>query len=117
MSLTDEQLSEIHDVDDLRKIALDVLDLNTSAHYASGANDRHTLHENIAAFRRLRLRPRVLTNVENVDTSTSVIGKSTDRVSFSIAELVPIEIQLEPPAPRVTRKSQLVQARRNHTAV
>jgi 4-hydroxymandelate oxidase len=41
---------------------------------AAGADDEITLAENIAAWRRLRLRPRVLNDVEKVDTGASILG-------------------------------------------
>lgn len=40
----------------------------------SGAGDMETLHDNQEAFRRYKLRPRVLRNVADVDTSTSILG-------------------------------------------
>jgi 4-hydroxymandelate oxidase len=43
-------------------------------YYAGGADDEVTLADNIAAWRRLRLRPRVLRDVSVVDTSAKVLG-------------------------------------------
>lgn len=43
-------------------------------YYAGGADDELTLADNLAAWRRLRLRPRVLRDVSVVDTSTTVLG-------------------------------------------
>eukprot|EP01018_Ginkgo_biloba_P027660 Gb_37119 [translate_table: standard] len=42
--------------------------------YAGGAEDEWTLKENIAAFQRIRLRPRILVDVSHVDLSTTVLG-------------------------------------------
>jgi isopentenyl diphosphate isomerase/L-lactate dehydrogenase-like FMN-dependent dehydrogenase len=39
-----------------------------------GAGDEVTVHDNVDAFRRVLLRPRMLTDVSNVTTSTSVLG-------------------------------------------
>jgi isopentenyl diphosphate isomerase/L-lactate dehydrogenase-like FMN-dependent dehydrogenase len=39
-----------------------------------GAGDEVTLHDNVEAFRRVLLRPRMLADVSNVTTSTSVLG-------------------------------------------
>jgi isopentenyl diphosphate isomerase/L-lactate dehydrogenase-like FMN-dependent dehydrogenase len=44
------------------------------AYIAGGAADEITLQNNSAAFRRRRLRPRVLANVERVDASTTLLG-------------------------------------------
>jgi len=40
----------------------------------SGADDEITLRENRAAFQRVWLKPRVLVNVKEIDTSTSLLG-------------------------------------------
>jgi 4-hydroxymandelate oxidase len=45
------------------------------AYDASGAADEHTLRDNLAAWNRFRLRPRVLVDVSNVRTASSVLGK------------------------------------------
>ncbi|VAI19018.1 unnamed protein product [Triticum turgidum subsp. durum] len=39
-----------------------------------GAEDEHTLRDNIAAYGRILLRPRVLVDVSNIDMSTSLLG-------------------------------------------
>src|SRR6476646_318326 len=41
---------------------------------AAGADDEITANENIAAWRALRLKPRVLNDVGNVDLRTSLLG-------------------------------------------
>ncbi len=41
---------------------------------AGGADDEITLRENIEAYRRIKLRPRMLIDVSTVDPSTSVLG-------------------------------------------
>jgi len=57
------------------------LDLNyisllpqTFDYYRSGATDEQTLQDNVDAFKKIRIRPRVLTGVEKVDLSVSVLG-------------------------------------------
>jgi 4-hydroxymandelate oxidase len=42
---------------------------------AAGADDEISVAENITAWRALRLRPRVLRDVENIDTSVTVLGQ------------------------------------------
>ncbi len=44
------------------------------AYFAGGAGDEHTLRENSAAYRRWELRPRVLVDVSEVSTATTVLG-------------------------------------------
>jgi 4-hydroxymandelate oxidase len=51
-----------------------VLSAPALAYIAGGAADEITLENNIAAFRRRRLRPRVLVDVSTIDTSTTVLG-------------------------------------------
>src|SRR5882724_12376342 len=41
---------------------------------AAGADDELTIAGNIAAWRRLRLRPRVLNDITKIDTSVRVLG-------------------------------------------
>lgn len=41
---------------------------------AAGADDEITLADNIAAWRRLRLRPRILNDITAIDTSVTVLG-------------------------------------------
>ncbi|KAJ4717745.1 Peroxisomal (S)-2-hydroxy-acid oxidase [Melia azedarach] len=42
--------------------------------YSGGAEDQHTLKENVEAFRRITFRPRVLLDVSRIDLSTTVLG-------------------------------------------
>ncbi|KAI4355401.1 hypothetical protein L6164_004180 [Bauhinia variegata] len=42
--------------------------------YAGGAEDEFSLKENMEAFRRITLRPRVLVDVSRIDLSTTVLG-------------------------------------------
>ena len=51
-----------------------ILDPVAFAYYVSGAGDEDTLRDNEAAFGRRRLRPRVLVDVDVVDTSTTILG-------------------------------------------
>jgi L-lactate dehydrogenase (cytochrome) len=42
--------------------------------YSSGAADELTISENVGAFRRLWLKPRVLVDVKDVDTTCTILG-------------------------------------------
>jgi 4-hydroxymandelate oxidase len=44
-------------------------------HYEGGAEDEYTVAENCAAFRRIKLRPRVLVDVAKRDLTTKVLGQ------------------------------------------
>jgi isopentenyl diphosphate isomerase/L-lactate dehydrogenase-like FMN-dependent dehydrogenase len=59
---------------DLERIAEERLDANAFAYFAGGAGDEVTLRENLAAFERRKLRPRVLVDVSTMTTATTVLG-------------------------------------------
>jgi 4-hydroxymandelate oxidase len=62
------------DFDALEERAREKLPPGAFAFAAGGADDEITLADNIAAWRRLRLRPRMLRDVTAIDTSVSVLG-------------------------------------------
>ena len=62
------------DFDALEGKAREKLTPAAYAFAAAGADDEITLADNIAAWRRLRLRPRVLNDITAIDTSVSVLG-------------------------------------------
>jgi 4-hydroxymandelate oxidase len=59
---------------DYERLAEEKLDANAHAYFAGGAGDEVTLRDNVAAFERRKLRPRVLVDVGAVSTKTSVLG-------------------------------------------
>jgi len=59
---------------DYERLAEEKLDANALAYFAGGAGDEVTLRENVAAFERLKLRPRVLVDLGSVATKTTVLG-------------------------------------------
>jgi isopentenyl diphosphate isomerase/L-lactate dehydrogenase-like FMN-dependent dehydrogenase len=59
---------------DYERLAEKKLDANARAYFAGGAGDEVTLRENLAAFERRKLRPRVLVDVSSVSTATTVLG-------------------------------------------
>jgi isopentenyl diphosphate isomerase/L-lactate dehydrogenase-like FMN-dependent dehydrogenase len=61
-------------VRDYERLADQKLDANAHAYLMGGADDEVTLRENMAAFERRKLRPRVLVDVGSVSTATSVLG-------------------------------------------
>nr|GEZ78890.1 peroxisomal (S)-2-hydroxy-acid oxidase GLO4-like [Tanacetum cinerariifolium] len=46
-------------------------------YFAGGSEDQHTLRENVAAFQRITLRPRILVDVSKIDMSTTILGYKT----------------------------------------
>jgi len=67
-------VSEHVNVDDFEAAARARLEPGAYAYYAGGAEDEHTLRANSAAFTRWELRPRVLVDVSEVSTETTVLG-------------------------------------------
>ncbi|KAJ3040435.1 hypothetical protein HDV00_010871 [Rhizophlyctis rosea] len=59
---------------DFESVARSLLSAEAWAYYSSGADDELTLQENHMALHRVWLRPRVLVNVRDVDTSTVLLG-------------------------------------------
>lgn len=60
------------DPDELEQQARELLDPAAYDFYAGGADQERTLADNVAAWRRWRLKPRVLRDVSQVDTSVTV---------------------------------------------
>ena len=61
-------------VDDFEAAARERLDPGVYGYYAGGAGDEHSLRANTAAFTQWELRPRVLVDVSEVSTATTVLG-------------------------------------------
>jgi 4-hydroxymandelate oxidase len=59
---------------DYERLAEERLDANAHAYFAGGAGDEVTLRDNVAAFERRKLRPRVLVDVRGCSTATTVLG-------------------------------------------
>ena len=63
-------------VADFERLAESRLEPGAFGYYAGGAGDERALAGNVAAWERLRLRPRVLVDVSAVTTETTVLGTS-----------------------------------------
>jgi 4-hydroxymandelate oxidase len=70
-----EENGEPINVADYERLASEALDPAPYGYFAGGAADERTLRENVAAFSRWRLRPRVLVDVAEVSTQTTVLGE------------------------------------------
>jgi L-lactate dehydrogenase (cytochrome) len=69
------RLARAADVADLRRQARRRLPRGVFDYIDGGAEDERTLDDNTAAFHRLGFRPRVLRDVSEVDTTTTVLGR------------------------------------------
>jgi 4-hydroxymandelate oxidase len=67
-------MSEPVCISDYERLAEERLEAGLLGYYAGGACDERTLRENVDAFARLRLRPRVLVDVSAVSAATTVLG-------------------------------------------
>ncbi|KAH6893013.1 FMN-dependent dehydrogenase [Thelonectria olida] len=63
---------------DIKAIAQSRLPGPVWDYYVTGADNEETLQRNGAVFRELLLRPQVLRDVSNIDTSTNILGKHYD---------------------------------------
>jgi isopentenyl diphosphate isomerase/L-lactate dehydrogenase-like FMN-dependent dehydrogenase len=61
-------------VADFERLAEQRLEPGVHGYFAGGAGDERTLRENVAAFTRRRLRPRMLVDVGEVSAATTVLG-------------------------------------------
>ena len=59
---------------DYARLAEEALEPGAFGYFAGGAGDERALAENVAAFARLRLRPRVLVDVATPRRATTVLG-------------------------------------------
>jgi 4-hydroxymandelate oxidase len=69
-----ERLARIVSLADFEPLARAAMDPAAFDYVAGGAWDEITLADNVAAWRRQRLRPRVLVDVSTVDTATTMLG-------------------------------------------
>ena len=61
-------------VADFERMAAEKLDPGVLGYFAGGAGDEETLRDNVEAWRRWRLRPRVLAGIGAVSTETELLG-------------------------------------------
>lgn len=61
-------------LDDFERLATEAMAPGPFGYVVGGAGDEITLAENRAAFRRWRLRPRVMVDVATIDVATTLLG-------------------------------------------
>jgi isopentenyl diphosphate isomerase/L-lactate dehydrogenase-like FMN-dependent dehydrogenase len=67
-------IEDLINVADFERAAAEKLDAGALGYFAGGAGDEVTLRDNVEAWRRWRLRPRVLVDVSAVSTEAEVLG-------------------------------------------
>ena len=63
-------------ISDFERRAAEVLPPGPLGYYSGGAGDEITLRDNVAAWQRLALRPRVMVDCTECDPSTTVLGRA-----------------------------------------
>jgi len=62
---------------ELEELARERMDKQTRDYYNEGADSGSTLAENISAYQKYRIRPRVLRDISNIDTGVDLFGHHT----------------------------------------
>lgn len=73
-------------LNDYEILARDAIEPVAFAYYSGGANDELTMQDNISAYDRIKLYPRILVDVSQRDLSTTVLGQTWD-VPFMVAPM------------------------------
>ncbi|ETI21060.1 hypothetical protein G647_07403 [Cladophialophora carrionii CBS 160.54] len=81
--------AEPHDLNcltitELEQLAYERMDKQTRDYYNEGADCGTTLAENISAYAKYRIRPRVLRNISRIDTTVKIFGH-TNSAPFGVA--------------------------------
>lgn len=71
-------------ITELEALAYERMDKQTRDYYNEGADSGTTLAENLSAYQKYRIRPRVLRDISQIDTTTQVFGH-TNSVPFGVA--------------------------------
>ncbi|KAJ4305219.1 hypothetical protein N0V90_000750 [Kalmusia sp. IMI 367209] len=71
-------LEQCYNLMDFEAVARRIMKKTAWAYYSSGADDEITMRENHTAFHKIWFRPRILVDVEHIDTSTTMLGTKTD---------------------------------------
>lgn len=71
-------------ITELEALAYERMDKQTRDYYNEGADCGSTLAENMAAYRKYRIRPRVLRDISSIDTTLPIFGH-TNSVPFGVA--------------------------------
>jgi isopentenyl diphosphate isomerase/L-lactate dehydrogenase-like FMN-dependent dehydrogenase len=77
-----EAIDRAVNVADFERLASEKLDAGTLGYFNGGAGDEVTLRDNVAAWRRWQLRPRMLVDVSEVSTRTNVLGTEASMPVF-----------------------------------
>ncbi|KAH7062503.1 L-lactate dehydrogenase [Macrophomina phaseolina] len=82
-TVTDHDLNCLT-IAELEAIARDKMDKQTRDYYNEGADSNSTLRENLTAYAKYRIRPRVLRDISRIDTSSRVLPSRPFRASIPL---------------------------------
>jgi len=85
-AVPDDPIGRVLSLSEFEAMAERLLDRASFDYIAGGSGEEITLRDNVAAFRRRRLRPRVLVDVNEVDLSTQLLGQRLE-VPFGVAPM------------------------------
>ncbi|KAI5782697.1 FMN-dependent dehydrogenase-domain-containing protein [Geopyxis carbonaria] len=71
-------LEQCYNLTDFEAVAKQTMKRTAWGYYSSGADDEITMRENRSAFQKIWFRPKVLVDVEHIDTSCTMLGTKTD---------------------------------------
>ncbi len=86
VALRDDPIGRVLSLAEFEAMAERLLDRASFDYIAGGSGEEITLRDNVEAFRRRRLRPRVLVDVSEVDISTELLGQRV-QVPFGVAPM------------------------------
>ncbi|CAK9156783.1 unnamed protein product [Ilex paraguariensis] len=69
--------AELVNVNEFQELARQALPKMYYDYFRGGAEDQHTLKENVEAFHRIIIQPRILVDVRRIDMSTTILGYNT----------------------------------------
>ena len=68
-------IDEVVNLDEIRRLAFSKMNMNALSYYMSGSGDEESLSRNYAIFKKILLYPRILRNVNHIDTSLTILGE------------------------------------------
>ncbi|XBW34914.1 hypothetical protein QEN19_000478 [Hanseniaspora menglaensis] len=71
-------IDDLKTIYDFEYICSKILPKNAWYYYSSGSEDEFSLRENHNSYHRVQFRPKILVNVKDIDTSTTILGEEED---------------------------------------
>ena len=68
-------IDEVVNIDEIRRLAYSKMNMNALSYYMSGSGDEQSLNRNYKIFSKILMYPRILRNVNHIDTSVTILGQ------------------------------------------